>query len=164
MPPKLIVPYYKQNRDYTCGPACLRMALKYFGVEQDEVSLTIRCRTTVAGTGLAEVVEAAQYWGFQGEWKIGAKIADLTTALKLGRPIMAVVDARVLHRIEMTKPMGHMIVILSMNNNMIFYHDPEIGPEQIVSQSIFTTAWENLRKRMVTIWPQNEMSKKRWRR
>lgn len=162
--PKLVVPYYKQNCDYTCGPACLRMVLKYFGVDQDEVSLTMLCRTTVGGTGLAEVVDAAQYFEFQGEWKIGAKIADLTTALKQGIPVMAVVDARVLHRIEMPKPVGHMIVIFAMDDNMIFYHDPEIGPNQVVSQPIFITSWENLRKRMVMIWPKKEMTKKRLKR
>lgn len=137
------------------------MALKYFGVDQDEVSLTILCRTTLAGTALAEVVEAAERLGFQGEWKIGAKIADLRAALKRGTPIMTVVDARILHGIEMPKPVGHMIVISSMDDNMIFYHDPEMGPDQIVSQSIFKTSWENLRSRMITIWPKKEMSKKR---
>ncbi|MRG77453.1 MAG: hypothetical protein C5S33_06795 [ANME-2 cluster archaeon] len=25
------VPYYKQQEWYTCGPACLRMLLKYLG-------------------------------------------------------------------------------------------------------------------------------------
>lgn len=101
--PQLVVSYYKQNRHYTCGPACLRMVLKYFGIDQDEVSLTMLCRTTLAGTGLVEVVEAAQHFGFHGEWKIGAQIAALTTALKRGIPIIAVVDARVLHRVEMSK-------------------------------------------------------------
>ncbi len=140
------------------------MVLKYFGVDQDEVSLTMLCRATLAGTGLAEVVEAAGHFGFRGEWKIGAKIADLTVALKRGTPIMTVVDARVLHRIEMPKPIGHMIVIFAMDDNTIFYHDPESGPNQIVSQPVFIASWENLRKRMVTIWPKKEKTKKRSRR
>jgi ABC-type bacteriocin/lantibiotic exporter with double-glycine peptidase domain len=139
------------------------MVLKYFGIDQDEVSLTMLCKTTLAGTGLAEIVDAAQHLGFQGAWKIGALIADLTTTLKRGIPIMTVVDARVLHGVEMSKPSGHMIVIYSMDDNMIFYHDPEIGPNQLVSQSIFIESWENLRKRMVTIWPKKEMTKKRSR-
>jgi hypothetical protein len=44
---------------------------------------------------------------------------------------------------------------------IIFYHDPEIGPNQIVSRSIFETSCENLKNRMITIWPKREMSKKR---
>lgn len=35
----LKIPYFKQNRDYTCGPACLRMVLAYYGIQQDEVTL-----------------------------------------------------------------------------------------------------------------------------
>ena len=38
---RLVVPYHKQNRDYTCGPACLRMVLEYWNFQQDEVSLSI---------------------------------------------------------------------------------------------------------------------------
>jgi hypothetical protein len=34
------VPYHKQNRDYTCGPACARMVLEYYGIYQDEVRLS----------------------------------------------------------------------------------------------------------------------------
>jgi len=48
-----------------------------------------------------------------------------------------------------------------MDDNMIFYHDPAIGPNQAVSQSLFETSWENLRNRMITIWPKKEMSKKK---
>ena len=164
MQPKLMVPYFRQNRDYTCGPACLRMVLKYWGREQDEVSLTMLCRTTVGGTGLSEIVEAAEQLGFQGRWKIGAKIFEVASALENDLPVITVVDARVLHGIELSQPLGHMVVILGMGDNMLIYHDPEIGPNQIISQDAFTASWENLRNRMVVVWQEKEMSKKRLRR
>jgi len=151
---RLAVPYHKQNRDYTCGPACLRMALEYWGFQQDEVSLSMLCKTTVTGTGLAEIAEAAQELGFVAEWKRGAKISELTNALKQGIPVMAMVDARLLHDIEVPIPVGHMIVIVAIDTNTIFYHDPEVGSEQSVSRPIFSQAWENLRKGMVIIWQQ----------
>jgi len=149
---RLIVPYHQQNRDFTCGPACLRMVLEYWNVQQDEVLLSMLCKTTIAGTGLAEIAEAAQKLGFAAEWKRNAKVHDLTTSLKKGLPIMTMVDARLLHDIELPVPVGHMIVIFAIDTNTIFYHDPEAGAEQSVSRPIFIQAWENLRKGMVIIW------------
>jgi hypothetical protein len=77
---------------------------------------------------------------------------------------MAMVDARVLHGIEMPTPVGHMIVLLEINDEDIVYHDPEIGPTQKISRSIFSAAWENVRKRMVIIWREQEIQKKRMKR
>jgi ABC-type bacteriocin/lantibiotic exporter with double-glycine peptidase domain len=65
---KLEVPYHQQNRDYTCGPACLRMVLEYWNFQQDEVSLSMLCKTTMAGTGLAEIAEASKELRFAAEW------------------------------------------------------------------------------------------------
>jgi ABC-type bacteriocin/lantibiotic exporter with double-glycine peptidase domain len=152
MTAKLDVPYHQQNRDYTCGPACLRMVLEYWDFQQDEVSLSMLCGTTIAGTGLAEIAEAARKLGFEAEWKRNAKFSELTNALKRGIPVMAIVDARLLHDIEMPLPVGHLIVIIAIDANTIFYHDPEAGREQNVSRSKFIQAWENLRKGMVIVW------------
>jgi len=149
---RLVVPYHKQNRDYTCGPACLRMTLEYWGFQQDEVSLSMLCKTTIAGTGLAEIAEAAQELGFLTEWKRGAKINDLANALKQDIPVMAMVDARLLHDIELPIPVGHLIVIFAIDTNTIFYHDPEAGPERKISRLRFSQAWKNLRKGMVIVW------------
>lgn len=154
---KLDVPYHQQNREYTCGPACLRMVLEYWGFQQDEVSLSMLCGTTLAGTGLAEIAEAARRLGFEAEWKRSVKFSDLIDALKREIPVMVMVDARLLHEIEMPLPLGHLIVIFAIDTNTIFYHDPEAGAKRIVTRSIFTQAWGNLRKGMVIVWRQKKM-------
>jgi len=64
----LTVPYFKQNRTYTCGPVCLRMVLAYWGYETDEVSLSMLCGTTVFGTSGNQLVQAAQRLGFECEY------------------------------------------------------------------------------------------------
>jgi ATP-binding cassette subfamily B protein len=157
MPVKLHVPFYQQNRDYTCGPACLRMVLDYWDFNQDEVSLSKLCGTTLAGTGLAEIAEAARTLGFEAEWKRNAKFNDLLNALKRSIPVMAIVDARLLHNIELPFPAGHMIVIFAIGKDLIFYHDPQAGQDRNVSRRIFVQAWENLRKGMVLIWPRKKI-------
>jgi len=46
----LEVPYYKQEKWYTCGPACLRMLLKYIGTSASEEGAAKACGTTELGT------------------------------------------------------------------------------------------------------------------
>ena len=152
MASKLPVPYFKQNRDFTCGPACLRMVLEYFGVEQDEVTLAILCGTNLAGTGLAEIAEAAQRLGLEADWKINASLQDIKDALKKNIPVMAMIDARVLHHTDAPFVLGHAVVIVAYLKSEIYFHDPLIGEDQRASVSVFSGAWTNMRKGMVIVW------------
>ena len=52
-------PLYKQETDHTCGPASIRMILKYLGVEESESNLARRCLTNPIGTLHYPVL-----WGF----------------------------------------------------------------------------------------------------
>jgi predicted double-glycine peptidase len=50
--------YYAQQTDYSCGPACIRMALKYInGSTPSEASVRAGCNTTTYGTELYDMVE-----------------------------------------------------------------------------------------------------------
>lgn len=90
--------------------------------------------------------------GFEAEWKRNAKFSDLISAIKRSTPVIAIVDARLLHSLELPVAAGHMIVIVAVTTGTVFYHDPEVGRERTVSRQIFMQAWENFRKGMVTIW------------
>ena len=48
------VRHLRQEEDYTCVAAYLRMALDYWGVQQSEQDLAVLTDTTVAGTRLVE--------------------------------------------------------------------------------------------------------------
>ncbi len=146
------VPYHKQNRDYTCGPACLRMVLEYYDSYQDEISITKLCGTTIAGTSLSEIANAADGFGLQATWKTSATLKDLKSAIKQARPVIAMVDARILHGLEIPIPAGHMIVIFAIEKNKIRFHDPQLGHDQQVSISNFSASWQNMRNGMVMIW------------
>jgi ABC-type bacteriocin/lantibiotic exporter with double-glycine peptidase domain len=140
------------------------MVLEYCGVRQDEVTLTMLCKTTLTGTGLAEIYEAAQYLGLESEWKKQAKYSDLTAALKRGIPIITMVDASILYKLQASNPVGHMIVIFAIAGDEVFYHDPAIGPGQKTSRDIFMASWEALRKGMVILWQKNKTPQKRVKR
>ncbi len=152
---KLRVPYHQQNRDYTCGPVCLRMVLEYYGVHEDEISLSMLCGTTIAGTSLAEIARAAEHVGFHADWKIHATQAEIRNALQQNRPVITMVDANVLHELETPTALGHTIVVFAITKEGVHYHDPEEGRDQVVSLSRFSASWQNMRKGMVTIWQKN---------
>lgn len=92
----LTVPYFRQNRDYTCGPVCLRMVLAYWGYETDEVSLSMLCGTDLFGTSAKQIVGAAQRLGFQCEYKFKRPYSALALALRNGVPPIVSVDAAIL--------------------------------------------------------------------
>ncbi len=71
----LTVPYFTQNRYYTCGPICLRMVLAYWGYVTDEISLSMLCGTDMFGTSAKQILSAAQRLGFQCEYKFKGGLA-----------------------------------------------------------------------------------------
>jgi len=65
---KLKVPYFKQEKWYTCGPACLRMLLACFDVTTSEGELVAACGTTELGTVPIQISEGA--YKFLNAWNI----------------------------------------------------------------------------------------------
>ena len=148
----LDVPYYRQHRDYTCGPACLRMVLAYYGHQADEVGLTILCSTNIFGTGMSDLANAAQQLGFRAEHTHCESLAELTAALARGIPPIAMIDAVKLYNMSKVVPSGHVVVVVAANASEIVYHDPLIDSGLSVSTKIFLRAWEVFARGMVLIW------------
>lgn len=153
---KLEVPYHKQNRDYTCGPVCLRMVLEYYGVHEDEVSLSMLCGTTIAGTSLAEIAHAAELLEFHADWKIRATQVEIRNALQQNRPVIVMVDANALYELETPTTLGHTIVVSAISKEGVDFHDPAEGRDQFIPLNRFAVSWQNMRKGMVIIWQKNE--------
>ncbi len=57
-------PFYPQERDYSCVPACLRMVLAYNGIYESEDDLVYACCSRPDGTAASDLVEAAKGFGF----------------------------------------------------------------------------------------------------
>ena len=54
----IIIPYFKQESWYTCGPACLRMVLAFFGIARTEAEVMKECDTTELGTTTMKISTA----------------------------------------------------------------------------------------------------------
>lgn len=148
----LRVPYFKQNRDYTCGPACLRMVLAYYGIEQDEVTLTMLCRTNVFGTSLDAITTAATQLGLNAEWIHAERLSDAMNLLTQETLLIAHVDAVRLYQLDKDITVGHLIVLLAVQETAIYFHDPEAGADRSVALADFEAAWSKFEKGMVAIW------------
>jgi len=94
---KLSVPFYHQEHEHTCGPACLRMVLELFGTTLTESELEARCGTTLLGTGRTELAQAAKSLGFAAELADHLTREDVETYLSQGRPLIAVLDPSLLY-------------------------------------------------------------------
>src|SRR5258708_19215445 len=57
-------PFFRQETDYSCVPACLRMILAYHEIETTEEELIRACRCTQSGTRASDLIEAAKIFGF----------------------------------------------------------------------------------------------------
>jgi len=149
----LTVPFFRQNRYYTCGPVCLRMILAYSGYETDEVSLSMLCGTNVFGTSAEQLVEAAQRLGFEGYCKLWNKYSLLSAALKENVPPIAAVDATILHGKQQHIYTKHDIVLLEITASRVVYHDSDVGQNLFVSPVLFKEAWRRARNEVILIWP-----------
>jgi len=52
---KLEVPYFKQEKSTTCGPACVRMVIEYNGIQLSETELEDVCETSWLGNTCEEL-------------------------------------------------------------------------------------------------------------
>jgi len=156
----LNVPYFRQNRYYTCGPVCLRMVLAYWDHEADEVSLSMLCGTDVFGTSAKQIIGAAHSLGFEAEYKFKSRYSDLQNALKNGVPPIVAVNPNTLQQRAVRLQARHDIVLLSLVKNKILYHDPEVGQNLSIMPATFKEAWNEAQNEVILIWPVRKTSSK----
>lgn len=141
----LEVPYYRQQKWYACGPASLRMLLKYVGISASEDDVAKACKTTELGTTPSQLVKGSEIFGLDADALKYEDIEDLKHTLKSGNPVIVLLDAGMLY--GGIQGFGHFMVITGFDNNDIIYHDPDIPDGKDVRCSIerFMQAWSALK-------------------
>lgn len=147
---KLNVSFYRQEHAHTCGPACLRMVLAFFGTVLTEDELAQRWGTTLFGTGRIELAQAATALGFSAQLVDHLARADVETYLNQGRPIIAVLDPSLLY--PGVPGFAHGVVIVGLEGDTAIYHDPESGAHLAVRWERFQAAWERRERKGVIVW------------
>src|SRR3989344_550632 len=81
-----MLPYYKQETDFYCGPAVVQMLFAGRGVMMTQTQLAEALGTAAgAGTSLEAIVHILSLHGFETKHKNGASLADIAEALGAGK-------------------------------------------------------------------------------
>lgn len=130
-------PFYEQEKDSSCLPACLRMVLAHRGIFLSEKQVRELCgwrpQASVSSTA---VVATARALGFiYSREDYGLRLHDLRDALRSGLFPIVGIDLQVYGRFGL-----HAQVAVSMTTRGIRVHDPLLG-RFMTGLLVFEDAW-----------------------
>lgn len=147
---KLEVPYFKQEKSTTCGPACIRMVLDYNGIRLSEKELEEIFETSWLGNTCEELASGVEKLGFLSEVVENFTLESLKETLNREMPVIALLDPAVLY--GGLQGFGHFVIIIGLEQNVIYYHDSDMGMELAKDVQSFFISWEKFSSKGVTIW------------
>jgi ATP-binding cassette subfamily B protein len=109
--------FVKQYSQFYCGLACLASVVRYYGGETTQEKLRETSGTTLNGTSMLGLYQAAQKLGFE----VGAFEADIKNLKELKEPV-------ILH-IFKDHTLEHFVVCYGLKNEKFIIGDPATGIE-----------------------------------
>lgn len=126
--------YYKQETNYTCGPACCRMILSKFGIEETEQNLVKILETkSHEGTGYEQLFKFAEKYNL--DVLQGQDEKDVNKLQELVNEGWGVIIAYSLD-------VPHFSVFLEHNGNHLFLMDPFRGERVAEHIKKFKHRWK----------------------
>jgi ATP-binding cassette subfamily B protein len=131
----LKVPYFHQQRDYTCGPACLEMVLAYFGKRLSEKELAKMARSKPHyGTMHLRMIKAANRHRFYCYVQENSSMHSIKHFLEEKLPV-------IVHYREPSGDEGHYSLIIGHSKNHFIMNDPWNGKNFKISYHDFKRRW-----------------------
>ncbi|MBU0570090.1 C39 family peptidase [Patescibacteria group bacterium] len=159
----LAVKPFRQKTGY-CGPASLKMVLRYFGVDMSEEELARLSNCTEEwGVGAEQLVRVANDLGFQAEIFDNSDIDNIKRWV-LEKKIPVIVD-------WFSEDDGHYSVVVDIDGENIYIQDPEFGRLRAMRLDNFYRVWFDFPdkfikhkdqltiRRMIIIYPKNYEAK-----
>lgn len=132
---KLNVPYHGQEREYTCGPASLRMVFSYFDTLYNEQQLTRRAKTSKhRGTTRKRMVTAARKAGYWVYEQSDSTLQVVKWFINNEMPV-------IVNYIEPDEDEGHYTVVTGYDAKGLFLHDPWNGKDFHLARRAFIDRW-----------------------
>lgn len=132
----MVFPYHKQDTDYTCGAACMRMALEYFGIKRSETYLAkILGTNKKRGTWLEMLPEVAEKFRLDYDVLRKSSLSDIKRLQGEGF-IVIVCYWYPLDEFD------HYSVIKKIDSTHVHFWDPWFGPKHKYSRRYFLKVWE----------------------
>lgn len=138
--------FHRQEKDYSCVPACLKMVLASFGLVLSEVDLRARCDCTPFGTDALQAVDAVRELGFVNTVKGTSSIDELLDQLNLGRYPIVFINLLPIDGIKI----AHAIILMDLDSDWVRICDPLQG-DRILPRSTFDVAWRMMRNLVILI-------------
>ena len=155
--------YFKQETNYTCALACVRMVISKYGLDISEQELVKELKPSPKyGTNKDDLIEFIKHKGFEAESVENSSIDAVRKAKLEGYEIILLVSVDV----------PHCIVYLEDNGNHLKYHDPYFGDNKSVLVKKFVsknTDYPSIRWRtdidtLVKYYFENELNLKELRK
>jgi len=133
----LDVPYFKQDTDYSCGPASLEMILGYFGIRRSERDLMHELHSnSEVGSRHQRIINALTGYGLHVYVNNESSIEEVAFYLEQELPVLV-------HYIEPTTDEGHYSVVVGMPEADIVLNDPYNGERFRMTQNAFEKRWKD---------------------
>jgi len=130
------LPYHRQQRFNTCGPACMRMVLEAFGIKKSEQELAKALKTNIfRGTLHKDMVKAAWLYDLRYASFSNATIKDLKEFQTKGYQIIVCYKP--------PEDFYHYAVLRGIDDTHIHLYDPWYGPLTKWELKIFLTRWKS---------------------
>ena len=127
------------------------MVLGYYGGEHSVEEIFKLAKGRLTGTLASGLAEAARFLNYNAQMLQDIGIGEIRKWTNEGEPIIALVNPSVLYNHSMVGT-GHFIVLNEIDEDIITYSDPDVGPNIEVSLDRFELAWSARGRKVVRIW------------
>lgn len=123
---------FQQGYDSSCGPASLKIALNYFGINKSEKELIKLTKCKDRGVELEDLLKLAKKLGLKGFVKEKYGITDIRKYLKKKYTI-------IVGWFDETD--GHYSVVSHIDKENIYLQDPQLGHLNAMRIKFFKRVW-----------------------
>ncbi len=142
------MPTAQQQRNYSCGAACLRAVCKHFKVgPETEKEFMSDCETTYKkGTHPDDLARAGKEYGLQVRAKKKMTVAGLKKYLSGGVPVICAMQAWGTPEDYEEDASGHYVVAVGYDGDHIYFMDPLLksGCRGHLKASEFVSRWHDV--------------------
>lgn len=139
------LPYFQQEQETSCVPACARMVLVGLGIDVPEMDLRTLLQQFEQGTGIWDLDKLPQQWqALETSFAEGLGLAELEQRIATGAPAVVLLDTARLSYWH--KPAFHAVVVVGMDATSVYVHDPMYPPAaRPIPREELTHAWQPFR-------------------
>lgn len=139
--------HFKQQTDYTCGPACMRIILASAGIKKSEQWLARFMKTDKRiGTKTDYFPKVADFFHLKHYTKYGVGLTGITKALKNGHTVITLMYVPAFKT-------AHYSMAKKINRDYVYLHDPWFGPYRRLDKNTFIKNWhDNTHRKTKTRW------------